>query len=64
MVAYESENIYCHGVRDLDTLNEEDPDEYCQKYGWAMPKWERATSLNEVIEKAKRLNPVKSEVRY
>jgi hypothetical protein len=57
VVPVNEEMIFLHGVRDLQTLDEVDPEPYAAKLGYKMPTSYPLTSMEEVIEAAKKLTP-------
>eukprot|EP01130_Rhizamoeba_saxonica_P015273 TRINITY_DN6814_c0_g1_i3.p1 TRINITY_DN6814_c0_g1~~TRINITY_DN6814_c0_g1_i3.p1 ORF type:complete len:214 (-),score=45.01 TRINITY_DN6814_c0_g1_i3:12-653(-) len=61
VVQYTEDNLLFHGCRNLDTLNEESPDFYAKKYNWNLPKYYEFESLEEVVDAAKRLDPLIQE---
>lgn len=59
VVPHKTKSIVFHGMRDLRTLQEADPVSAPQK--WQKPKYYDYSSLIEVIEAAKKLDPSKQE---
>jgi hypothetical protein len=61
VVQYEQEHLELHGVRDLVTFEEELPDDYALRYNWKRVRAFECNSKEQVIEMAKKLNPVEQE---
>ena len=61
IVQGETDDLLLHGVRDMKTLKEVDPLIFCEKYGFIPPKSFSFNSLNEVIDAASKLDPLKQE---
>jgi hypothetical protein len=57
VVPVNSEMIYLHGVRDLQTLQEIDPAPIAEKLGYKMPQSFPLRSIEEVVEAAKKVTP-------
>ena len=60
VVMPESESIVLHGARDLKTLTEREPKPIADRYGWECVPTYSYSTLEEIIEASKRLNPTKS----
>lgn len=58
---YGEPRIALHGVRDLDTLQELEPEPIAALHGWECVKSLRMNSLDDVIEMANRLDPMAEE---
>jgi len=61
VVFYKEEHLYLHGVRNLSTLLEEEPENFAQKYNWTCSPSFNLNSLDEVIKAASALNPIEAE---
>jgi hypothetical protein len=58
---YKKSNIVLHGVRDLNTLQELEPEPIAVKHGWECVKSYKMNSLTAVAEMAASLNPIDYE---
>lgn len=58
---YAEPRIVLHGVRDLKTLQELEPEPVAKEHGWACVKSLRMNSLDDVVEMANTLNPMEEE---
>lgn len=58
---YDVDAIYLHGVRDMTSLKELEPNLFGTKYEWRMPEVSHYNSLEAVIEASKAVNAVKCE---
>lgn len=61
---YNKSNLVLHSVRDLDTLEECAPEEIAKENGWQCVKSYPMSSLEDVIEMAKKLNPIDNGEGY
>lgn len=61
LVEHAHPRVVLHGVRDMDTLLEEHPEPYAEKYGWEMCRSHQLGTLEEILEAAKTLKPNESE---
>jgi hypothetical protein len=61
IVPQEHNRLVLHGVRNKVTLEEFDPFEYKFKYGWEVVERLPLASFEDIIESAKRLNPMELE---
>jgi hypothetical protein len=61
VVQQRKNHLVLHGVRNLDTLIESEPNLWANKYGWELVKSYALTSWTEVIKAAEKLEPMDSE---
>ena len=61
VVRQNSNNIVLHGVRNIQTLQEENPLRWSNKTGWEAVKTYPFSDLETVIEKSQDLDPMESE---
>jgi len=61
VVQPKNNQIVLHGVRNIDTLIESEPDFWANKYGWELVKSYPLTNWTEVIKAAEMLDPMDSE---
>ena len=61
IVPQDENRLVLHGVRDRETLKESDPSQYALENGWEIVKKLPLTSLEEVLEAAKQINPMETE---
>lgn len=60
LVPYTTDRLVLHGVRDVETLREERPEEY-QSLGWQIAPHFPFSSEAEVVAAASRLSPTQCE---
>jgi hypothetical protein len=58
---YDKPRIVLHGVRNLNTLQEQEPEAFAEKNGWECVKSFKANSLEDVAAMAAALDPIKNE---
>ena len=58
---YKQPQIVLHGVRDLDTLQELEPERIAKQNGWECVKSYKMNSLDDVVALANTLNPIDNE---
>lgn len=63
VVQPKSDRIVLHGVRDMKTLKELDPESFAKEHEWECVKMFSMSSLEEVIHACKTLNPIESGLR-
>jgi len=62
IVKYSEDILQLHGVRNLTSLNEEEPEPYAEKYHWDMVPIQRdITTVEQAIEVSKSLNGIEAE---
>eukprot|EP01118_Nematostelium_gracile_P004852 TRINITY_DN15786_c0_g1_i1.p1 TRINITY_DN15786_c0_g1~~TRINITY_DN15786_c0_g1_i1.p1 ORF type:complete len:424 (+),score=105.21 TRINITY_DN15786_c0_g1_i1:47-1318(+) len=61
LVRPKREALILHGVRNMINLQEEEPEEIAQKYGWECIQSYPMTTLEEVMKVCNQLNPMESE---
>lgn len=66
IIRHKRPQLFLHGVRDLATLQEELPDEYCQKYGWKLTPMRvisegRAQFEKDVLSTVNNMNGLEAE---
>jgi len=61
LVKMDEESLILHGVRNMDTLDELEPAPVAQKYGWSLVKSFPFTSIEQVVEESRKIDPIKAE---
>src|SRR5690242_4703875 len=55
-----TESLILHGVRDMKTLRELEPEKIAEKYGYECVPTYHFTGIDQILTHAKTLNPIKS----
>jgi hypothetical protein len=58
---YDKPRIVLHGVRNLNTIQEHEPEPFAEKNGWECVKSFKANSLEDVATMAAALDPIRNE---
>ena len=61
IVQSEKEELLLHGVRNMRNLKEEDPFPIAEMYNWNTPKTFHFSNMQQVIDEAAKLDPLKQE---
>jgi hypothetical protein len=61
VVQTKESKLYLHGCRNLKNFKEEFPEIFAEKYNWQVVEPLPLKSLEEVLEAAKKLNPIEHE---